>query len=72
MAVTAQRYVCQECGAAHGKWAGRCESCGGWNSVVEELSRESAPKGLGKGAGCKIELVPLQGGEAEAPRIVVQ
>jgi DNA repair protein RadA/Sms len=68
VAVPAQRYVCQECGATHGKWAGRCESCGGWNSVVEELSRESAPKGLGKGAGRKIELVPLQGGEAEAPR----
>ncbi|MDA1132776.1 MAG: hypothetical protein O2905_06090, partial [Proteobacteria bacterium] len=22
------RYVCQACGAATGKWAGRCENCG--------------------------------------------
>ena len=68
MAVTAQRYACQECGATYGKWAGRCESCGGWNSVVEEAPRESAPKGLGRGAGRKVELVDLQGGEAEASR----
>ena len=68
MAVTAQRYACQECGATYGKWAGQCEACGAWNSVVEELSRESAPKGLGQGAGRKIELVALQGGEAEASR----
>ena len=68
MAVTAQRYACQECGATYGKWAGRCESCGGWNSVVEEMPRESAPKSLGHGAGRKVELVALQDGEAEASR----
>lgn len=41
--VTAQ-FVCQECGARHTKWAGRCSSCGSWNSLVEELpvSRDSA------------------------------
>ena len=68
MAVTAQRYACQQCGATYGKWAGQCESCGAWNSVVEEMPRESAPKGLGQGAGHRIELVALAGGEAEASR----
>ena len=29
-------FVCQSCGASAGKWAGKCESCGGWNSIVEE------------------------------------
>lgn len=29
-------FVCQNCGAAHAKWAGRCESCGEWNSLIEE------------------------------------
>ncbi len=28
---------CSSCGAAHPKWAGRCDSCGEWNSLVEEL-----------------------------------
>ncbi len=29
-------YVCQSCGAAHGKWAGQCPACTAWNTLVEE------------------------------------
>ena len=29
-------FTCQSCGATHAKWAGRCEACGEWNSLVEE------------------------------------
>ena len=29
-------FVCQQCGNASPKWAGRCPSCGGWNTLVEE------------------------------------
>jgi DNA repair protein RadA/Sms len=29
-------YRCAECGHEHGKWAGRCEACGEWNTVAEE------------------------------------
>jgi DNA repair protein RadA/Sms len=29
-------FVCQECGAQASKWAGRCNDCGAWNSMVEE------------------------------------
>lgn len=32
------RFVCQECGVTHSKWAGRCGSCGAWNSLVEEVA----------------------------------
>ena len=28
---------CQSCGAAHARWAGRCATCGEWNSLQEEL-----------------------------------
>ena len=31
---TVQR--CTDCGAEFPKWAGRCESCGAWNTLVEE------------------------------------
>ncbi|HEY8176475.1 MAG TPA: DNA repair protein RadA, partial [Gemmatimonadaceae bacterium] len=31
-------YRCSECGAEHAKWAGRCDTCGEWNTLVEELS----------------------------------
>lgn len=30
-------YVCQECGAQSPKWMGKCLSCNGWNTLVEEV-----------------------------------
>ncbi len=30
-------FVCQQCGSQSVKWAGRCPSCGGWNTLVEEI-----------------------------------
>jgi len=42
-------FRCTECGAEALRWAGRCESCGEWNTLVEEMA---APKvAVGKGAG---------------------
>ena len=39
-------FVCQNCGAQAPKWTGRCPSCDGWNTLVEE--RVVAPaKGRG-------------------------
>jgi DNA repair protein RadA/Sms len=29
------QFVCQNCGATSGKWAGRCVVCGVWNSLAE-------------------------------------
>ena len=51
MAKAQPRYVCQNCGASQSKWSGRCESCGAWNAITEEASREAAPGGLGSGGG---------------------
>jgi DNA repair protein RadA/Sms len=65
------RYVCQACGAVAPKWSGRCESCGEWNSMVEEAGGETGPpKGLGKGKGRKLDFVALAGTSADAPRRV--
>jgi DNA repair protein RadA/Sms len=41
-------FVCQECGAQSPKWAGRCDDCGKWNTLVEE--RPVATDGLGAAA----------------------
>src|ERR1700729_515444 len=51
MAKSAPRFACQECGAVYPKWAGRCEACGAWNSLIEELPRSGPPKSLGGVAG---------------------
>lgn len=45
MAKAKSRFVCQQCGAAFPKWAGKCENCGAWNSLLE-----SAPESTGKSA----------------------
>ena len=36
MAKTKSVYVCQNCGAESAKWIGRCNSCGEWNTYVEQ------------------------------------
>lgn len=36
MAKRSTLYVCQQCGASFSKWAGKCDNCGAWNSLVEE------------------------------------
>lgn len=30
------QFVCQNCGATHTKWSGRCDNCGEWNTLVEQ------------------------------------
>ncbi len=35
MAKNKTYYVCEDCGAEHGKWSGKCETCGAWNSLKE-------------------------------------
>ena len=47
MAKAPAQFTCTACGAAHSKWAGRCESCGAWNTVVEEAALASGPRALG-------------------------
>jgi DNA repair protein RadA/Sms len=37
MAKAKTAYICQDCGTAHVRWQGRCEGCGEWNTVVEEI-----------------------------------
>ncbi len=37
MAKTKTQFVCQNCGARSPKWVGKCNSCGEWNTYVEEL-----------------------------------
>ena len=37
MAKIKTTYVCQECGVTSPKWVGQCQSCGKWNTYVEEV-----------------------------------
>ena len=33
---TESRFFCQNCGNDFPRWSGQCQSCGAWNSLVEE------------------------------------
>ena len=43
MARTRTVHRCNVCGAAAPKWAGRCDGCGEWNTLVEELDVREKP-----------------------------
>ncbi len=71
MAKPVARFVCQSCGAVTPKWAGRCETCGEWNTVVEETGAASpALSSAGKTAhgGRRLGFVDLAGEAAPPPR----
>jgi DNA repair protein RadA/Sms len=73
MAKRALSYVCQNCGAVHGRWQGRCEACGEWNSIVEEAASAPLPGGAPargpRGRGRVFKLEGMQGDQSEAPRV---
>ena len=55
-------YRCTECGADHPKWAGRCDVCGAWNSLVEEMATKPAPTGgASRRAGAELGDSPDRG-----------
>ena len=37
-------FRCAECGASAPKWAGRCTTCGAWNTMAEEVESRSAER----------------------------
>jgi DNA repair protein RadA/Sms len=37
MAKSKSLFTCQNCGANYPKWTGKCENCGEWNSLVEQV-----------------------------------
>ena len=59
MAKRRASYLCEACGSHHGQWAGRCEACGEWNSIVE--SRDPAPRRAGASTASAIELTQFDG-----------
>lgn len=75
MAKARSQFVCQNCGTVHTRWAGKCDGCGEWNTLVEEGTSSG---GIGGGPsslrsarkGRPVALTTLSGEIEEAPRIV--
>ncbi len=62
-------FVCQACGAAHSKWSGRCDACGAWNTIVEEVPLSAGPgaKALGRTRGRGMALTSLDDADETPP-----
>jgi len=62
-------FACQNCGAVYGRWQGKCEACGEWNSIAEEGGSADAAPGRAARKGRPFALEPLAGAAHEAPRL---
>src|SRR6266853_797272 len=72
MAKSTLSFVCQNCGAAYNRWAGKCESCGEWNTLAEEdiTGATTMPVSIrSKRKGRLFALETLTGKSVEAPRL---
>ncbi len=70
MAKPVVKFVCSACGADFPKWAGKCEACGGWNTLEESVSIKAAPGGMkAAGKAGKIEFFGLSGVNPPPPRV---
>jgi DNA repair protein RadA/Sms len=63
-------FFCQNCGAVSPRWAGRCDGCGEWNSLVEETVARAAGPRRPSGRTPAAALVDLGGDSEPAPRRV--
>ncbi len=69
MAKSTNAFTCTACGASHKKWAGRCDACVAWNTIVEEAPLSQGPgRGLGAHKGRAVPLSSLMTTEAPPPR----
>ncbi|WP_165220768.1 DNA repair protein RadA [Affinirhizobium pseudoryzae] len=71
MAKTKTQFVCQNCGTVHTRWAGKCDGCGEWNTIVEDDPMGGIGGGPGKTPkkGRAVALTTLSGETEEAPRV---
>jgi DNA repair protein RadA/Sms len=77
-------FACQSCGSTYAKWQGKCNGCGEWNTVVEEVIekevkgavdwRESENKGIAKPTKLKDveigESYRIDSGDSELNRVL--
>lgn len=67
-----KKYICQNCGSVHHRWAGKCDDCKSWNSLIEEKSEQgigSSPSGKSHIKGQLIEFLSFTGDCDPVPRI---
>jgi DNA repair protein RadA/Sms len=61
------QFVCQQCSATYSKWAGRCENCGEWNTLVEQAPISTAQSSVARAgqSGKKLIVQPIKNAKAD-------
>lgn len=71
MAKDKTTYVCQSCGSSFPKWMGKCEACGGWNTLTEEVQAAKTSQFSRKiKSNRAIEFTTLQGEDSDYARAI--
>ena len=66
MARAKSQFICQQCGASYPKWIGKCENCGEWNSLVEQLPVDTGASVVAHSSGKGKALTTLRLSETAA------
>lgn len=72
MAKLKSQFVCQNCGASYGKWAGRCENCGEWNTLVEQMAsvaQSNVAKAGSSGKKLTVQSITTISGDSDGARL---
>lgn len=66
MAKSRTIFSCQSCGAGYPKWQGRCDNCGQWNSLVEQVQASSGKSVVDKSISSGKVLRPKSIGDIQS------
>ncbi len=74
MAKVRSQFVCQQCGTSYSKWAGRCENCGEWNTLIEQAAtitaaQSSVAKAGASGKKLTVQSIRMAQNEKETGRL---
>lgn len=58
MAKSRTQFICQNCGASYPKWTGKCDNCGEWNTLVEQVAASQGKSVVAKSATSGHVLTP--------------
>ena len=63
-------FTCTACGTSAAKWAGQCDACGAWNTLIEVAPLSDGPgaKALGRTRGKQLTLTDLSATDPAPPR----
>jgi DNA repair protein RadA/Sms len=72
MVKSRSQFVCQNCGASYGKWSGRCENCGEWNTLVEQMAsvaQSSVARAGSSGKKLAVQSIATISGDSDGARL---